>query len=267
MSSRSDHEKPSGINDEKVLDISAAVSESISALLDNQGNDLDVRRVLREAEDSDHVRAKWQRYHVASAILRNEPSAAMPVDLSEHLRAEIAVEPSHSFTSTGGKARKWLDAMAKSGIAAAVALGLLVGVQQYSERVDEQPHANLADVEPFVAPDLNSAVVPAGFDAPQLSARTVSTVQNAPRQNLPPQGLTRSLPASANGTLPMVADPELQAHFSRLMMIHAQQVSENSDLGVISFARLTDLNAQVDSMQSGAVNDTPEKTLTPSEAE
>jgi hypothetical protein len=51
------------------------------------------------------------------------------------------------------------------------------------------------------------------------------------------------------------------------MMIHAQQVSENSDLGVISFARLTDLNAQVDSMQSGAVNDTPEKTLTPSEAE
>jgi Negative regulator of sigma E activity len=180
MSSRSDHEKPSGINDEKVLDISAAVSESISALLDNQGNDLDVRRVLREAEDSDHVRAKWQRYHVASAILRNEPSAAMPVDLSEHLRAEIAVEPSHSSTSTGGKARKWLDAMAKSGIAAAVALGLLVGVQQYSERVDEQPHANLADVEPFVAPDLNSAVVPAGFDAPQLSARTVSTVQNAP---------------------------------------------------------------------------------------
>ncbi|WP_075185587.1 sigma-E factor negative regulatory protein [Teredinibacter haidensis] len=234
--------------------IGTAVSESISALLDNQGDDLDLRRILKETEANSGVRAKWQRYHIASSVMKKESSPLLGIDLSEQIRMEIAQEAVHSGQASKSKGR-WLDVLAKSSIAASVAVGLLFGVPQLVG-VDVlsssgHPGGSLANGEPLIAPDLNSAVIPAGFSSPALSARTVSTAQGGQANPLPFTGAIQALPENVKNAHPAV-DPDLQAQFNRLMMIHAQQVSSNSDLGVLSIARLTDLNALSDKPETAA---------------
>lgn len=216
-----------------------AANESISALLDNEADELDLRRVLKESTNGDLVRATWRRYHLTSAVLRKEGSSFVGVDISALVRAEIDLESAHSVRRPY---RRWMDVVAKTSIAATVAVGLLVGVQQYSSVGGGTGGVNgtLVDTAPFLAPDLNSAVVPAGFDSPRLQARTVSTGPKQPGVSL--SGGVKAIPEQ-NSDRSVVSDPALQEQFSRLMMIHAQQVSEHTDLGVMSFARLTDLHA------------------------
>ncbi|WP_045860504.1 sigma-E factor negative regulatory protein [Teredinibacter purpureus] len=259
----------SSAQNEKPETMSTAIGESISALLDDQGDELDLRRVLRESEQSENVRATWHRYHMASAVMKNESSPLMGVDLSAHIRAEIDLEPAHALSSPSAK-RRWVDIMAKGSIAATVAFGLLVGVQQYSGfgAGNSVTDGALAELEPFVAPDLNSAVVPAGFDTPTLSARTVSTAHTAQQPSLPRGAITQALPTTGSKSAQIVEDAELQAHLDRLMMIHAGQVSDNSDLGVISFARLTDLNAvSAPTIAEGEASVVESQTLVPRDSE
>jgi len=224
---------------------SEAARESISALIDNEADDLDLRRVLKESESGSEARQIWQRYHLASSFLKNEGSPFAGIDISEAVHAEVALEPAFSQrpAKSGWMGGGWKDLVAKGSIAAAVAFGVLVGVQQIPSSTMPGTLAGnpetLAETEPFVAPDLNSAVIPAGFDSPRLQARTVSTAQ--PHQGVPQAVGVRAVPEKESDNI--VVNPELQAHLDRLMMIHAQQVSESSDLSVMSFARLTDLHA------------------------
>jgi len=254
---------------DKNPDTNSAVGEAISALIDDQANDLDMVRVLKELDSDESVRDTWRRYHMASAVMKSEGGGAtLTVDLSDSIRESIALEPTYVSKSSENK-KRWVDLLTKSSIAATVTVGLLFGAQQFtgltSESVGNSGESGLVATEPFIAPDLNSAVVPAGFDAPRLSARTVSTAQpQVSRSNQP--SVVRSLP-TGSPVETVLTDPELQAHFDRLMMIHAEQSSSNSDLSVISFARLTDLNTPVverdlpkadDLQQTGSnVKDTP----------
>lgn len=228
---------------------SAAAKESISALLDNEADDLDLRRVLKESESNSDARALWQRYHIASSVLRNESSPFSGMDISAAVRSEIELEPALTASvAPQSRVKGWMDFVAKGSIAATVAVGMLFGVQHFSGSTAPVAGIDsgdtLVDVEPFVAPDLNSAVVPAGFDTPRLHARTVSTGQ--PTSGVAPAPGILAVPEKASDSI--VVNPQLQAQLDRLMMIHAQQVSESSDLSVMSFARLTDLHA-LDSSQ------------------
>ncbi|SMF35783.1 anti sigma-E protein, RseA [Alteromonadaceae bacterium Bs31] len=241
----------SRLEDDRVDEQTSSVAESISALLDDQAHDLDLLRVLKEANTDDSVRSTWQRYHMVSSLIRKDATSTLTMDISEQVSASIAEEPSHALKQKPSRSR-WLNPLAKTSIAATVAFGFLVGVQQYTDFDTANPaNADLAESEPFVAPDLNSAVVPAGFESPSLTARTVSTGQSQLMASQP-RSVVQALPESA----PSVADAELQAHFDRLMMIHAQQVSDNSDLGVVSFARLTDLTSVEQFLSPVAESDT-----------
>ncbi len=48
------------------------VRESISALLDDEANELDLQRILKELEGDADSAGTWQRYHLQSATMRNE---------------------------------------------------------------------------------------------------------------------------------------------------------------------------------------------------
>jgi len=220
------------VSDNENRSMDDVVDESISALLDDEANDLDLLRVLKHAESDGSVREKWQRFHMASSLLRKDRATTISLDISEHVRRAVESEPALRRPQAGNS---WVTLLAKSGIAASVAFGFLFGVQQFTGQQAAQ-EADLAEGKALVAPDLNSAVIPAGFQSPTLTTRTVSTGQNRAIVSDPGANV-RSLKTSE----PSMADAELQAHFDRLMMIHAQQVSQNSDLGVMSFARLTDL--------------------------
>ncbi|TVZ38497.1 sigma-E factor negative regulatory protein RseA [Alteromonadaceae bacterium 2753L.S.0a.02] len=242
----------------------STVGESLSALVDNQGNDLDLARVLKASDSDPSVRTQWQRYHQVSAVLRNEDLSYANLDISSQIRSALDGEPAlENVNFRAPEARNWLHLLGKTSIAATVAFGFLIGVQQLNQPGVPDAQNTVAESEPLVAPDLNSAVVPAGFDTPQLTARTVSTAPAASHTNIAPHTLIQGVPAKAGE--PAIADPELKAHFDRLLMIHAQEVSANSDFSVMPFARLTDLNALDQAAMAGIQNQASQATTTQSE--
>ena len=48
---------------------SEVLQESLSALMDNEADELEVRRVLQAAEQDPALRSTWSRYQVARAVM------------------------------------------------------------------------------------------------------------------------------------------------------------------------------------------------------
>lgn len=66
------------------------LKQSLSALMDNEADEMELRRVLNAVNDP-QVRADWSYYHAARAAMHNEPSYAQ-VDLSASIMAAIDAE-------------------------------------------------------------------------------------------------------------------------------------------------------------------------------
>ena len=98
--------------------------ESLSALLDNEADDLEIRRLLKSYEDDSAMRETWERYNLAQALMHDE---AIPVskDLSARIKEKIAAEA----TLTAPRFSNWQQNLTKIAIAASVAAVFVVAVQ------------------------------------------------------------------------------------------------------------------------------------------
>ena len=72
----------------------AQIKESLSALMDGQADELEVRRVLKEISENDELRDTWRRHQMAAAAMRRELPEQV-VDYSVAIRAAIEDEQSH----------------------------------------------------------------------------------------------------------------------------------------------------------------------------
>ena len=111
------------------------VHESFSALMDNEADEFDLRRVLKTLGTSPQESDTWRRYHLARSMMRRERDAIVDIDISGDVMAALADEPRpvaepasepvrrHSFSMMGGAA-----------VAAAVSLMVITGVQVYNGR-------------------------------------------------------------------------------------------------------------------------------------
>ncbi len=112
-----------------------AVKQSLSALVDNEADELELRRVLQAMSDP-QLRETWSRYQVARSALHNKPMHT-GVDLSARIMAAIDAEPalaqsadaSDSATRVSGKT-PWV---ARIAVAASVTLMVLGGVRFYNQ--------------------------------------------------------------------------------------------------------------------------------------
>ena len=122
--------------------------EHLSALLD--GEDID-GSVLDSMLQDDVQQAQFQRYQLASSIIKNDAKPGMAIDISAAVSAEVRREPTHSVTAhvslamaeakrTDNKKVRvhakaandsWWRAGASVAIAASVALVTVIGVQNY----------------------------------------------------------------------------------------------------------------------------------------
>jgi len=106
------------------------MNESLSALVDGETDELEVRRLLNELDKDEELRATWQRYQTIGAVMRGE--AASSVDLSRGIMQAIEGEPMDEVTqplaapvaAASGRMR-WL---ASAAVAASVTLAVLLGV-------------------------------------------------------------------------------------------------------------------------------------------
>lgn len=217
-----------------------SLTESLSALVDGENNELDLRRVLKQSAADDELRETWRRYQLIGAVMRNDKDVAPSIDISASVMAAIADEPAPSVAGTS-KVKTWLEGMGKASIAAAVAVGVLVGVQQLP---GEQTGEELMAGSDAVVPAAVNANVPDWFQNQPLSARTVSGA-----------GETHSAPAAyasypRGSELPSVnisrlsSDPELEAYLNRMLEKHAQKAAAENGIKMVPLARASSVEGE-----------------------
>jgi len=103
------------------------LSETISALLDNEADDLELRRFLKSCEQDPTLQATWERYSLVQSALH---ASAQPVsaDLSQRIAEQIELQEPLSVTVAPAQS-SWKEGFTKMAIAASVAAVFLVAVQ------------------------------------------------------------------------------------------------------------------------------------------
>ena len=103
------------------------IKETISALLDNEADNLELRRFLKSCEQDPTLLETWERYSLVQSALHE---SAKPVNarLSQRIAEQIEFQASLSATLAPVQS-SWKDGFTKMAIAASVAAVFLVAVQ------------------------------------------------------------------------------------------------------------------------------------------
>lgn len=108
------------------------LQESLSAVMDDEADELELRRVLADSEDA-QVRATWSRYQVARAAMHKE--LLIPtLDLTAGINAALSAEQ----VPAAKVGRGW-GLIGRVAVAASVTVAVLAGVRFYHQsEVGEQ---------------------------------------------------------------------------------------------------------------------------------
>ena len=130
--------------------------ESLSALMDGEAQELELRRLLQQLPVDSALRVKWSRYQLVSSILNKQPHAEVSffelADAVQHaIRQDVCVEKN----TAGG----WQKITMRFAVAASVTLAVVMGVQwQQKAIVNKQLVA-------MTPPASQSYVKPASLEA------------------------------------------------------------------------------------------------------
>ncbi|MFG6178182.1 sigma-E factor negative regulatory protein [Halomonas sp. THAF12] len=145
--------------------------ESLSALMDNEGDELELRRVLKSLDDEPDAADAWRRYHLMRSLLRRESDVDMATDLSAGVMAGLRDEPAPLGASVS-TTRRSLPLGRSAGIAAAVSLMVITGVQFYNGASplggSEAPVASTVSNTESVGASLASSPAPSLVDMPMF---------------------------------------------------------------------------------------------------
>ncbi len=222
----------------------SGMNESISALVDGEVSEMELHRILKASESDDSVRQAWGRYQLIAAVMRNDAPTAPSIDLSGAIRDALQSEDPVVVESEVKKPG-WLQTVSKLAIAASVAAVMVVTTQMVGLNGNngaQQPEvaADQGDTPVRGSADLltPNPALPAGFRAPSLSARTVSShpprlpVQEAQPHYYP---VVTKAQSAVSAQAP---SPEVQEYLQRVMEIHADHASLNSSHGMMPYARV-----------------------------
>ncbi|WP_083005521.1 sigma-E factor negative regulatory protein [Halomonas sp. GT] len=109
--------------------------ESLSALMDSESDELELRRVLKSLPDDSDAAETWRRYHLARSMMQRERNVDVSIDLSAGIMDRLRDEPAPALENdtvvttarSGG-----LSFARGAGVAAAVSLMVITGVQFFN---------------------------------------------------------------------------------------------------------------------------------------
>jgi sigma-E factor negative regulatory protein RseA len=137
-----------------------ALQESLSAVMDNEADELELRRVLAASEDQE-LRATWSRYQIARAVMHKELLEPR-LDIAAAVSAALAEEAAPPAQVVRGPWRN----LGRLAVAASVTLAVLAGVRMYNqdEVVGTQQLAQQQGSQPaMVMPQAQQGAVLAGY--------------------------------------------------------------------------------------------------------
>ena len=100
-----------------------SLRESLSAAVDDEAQELELRRVLNAVRDDAELSGKWERLHLISSMIRGE-SADRSAELDRPWLAEAA--PGGATADASLRWKRWLGPLTGSAAAVAAALAVVV---------------------------------------------------------------------------------------------------------------------------------------------
>jgi negative regulator of sigma E activity len=104
--------------------------ESISAMVDNEAQQIELQRVLKATEDEPAVRDQWQRYQLVSGLLKRQTQPlSVDTELADKVRSAVAEETSQVGAKLAPTWNFWKP-VGGFAIAASATMMMVLGVQQ-----------------------------------------------------------------------------------------------------------------------------------------
>lgn len=167
------------------------LDESVSAVMDGEADELELRRVLAAAGDDPQLRQRWARYQLARDVMHRQ-TVAPGLDLAARVSAALEAEAETAAVPAAQSAR-WSLQLGRLAVAASVALAVLVGVNAFNVQDDAVRVPQLAEQ---AAPQQSLPALAAPQGPAILATFTTSDeAAAAPAQPLGEDDLLRELPA------------------------------------------------------------------------
>lgn len=202
--------------------MSDRLRESVSALLDGEADELELRRLLAGAEQ-DEVRTAWRDYHLQRDSLSGADMRFAHIDISGRVQAALAAEKAPVV------AGRWWRPLTSVAVAASVAAVVAVGMRG----VNTAPNA---------VPGVAAEIAQAPAVAPASSGRVYPAQPGVGLGNVAVSAQLSELPVLQ----PVSVNPDelAQQRLQRYLLRHAERAALTNGQGLINFARVSQLEAE-----------------------
>ncbi|MDX1490517.1 MAG: sigma-E factor negative regulatory protein [Pseudohongiellaceae bacterium] len=187
-------------------------AEAISALMDNELSDFEIRRLLQSLPESPETSAQLSRFYHAQAVMHNELSTTVSPNFANNIMAALEDEPvysSHQSEPRTSLAATLLTGMGKFAVAASVAAAAFISMQSY----------------------LATSTAGTGGDAPL--AQNDSAVSTQPSTEYP-----RMLAGSETATFDAEAQQRLNEYIRSVSIQNREQAGEAPRFNVLQDSQL-----------------------------
>ncbi|MFT4906392.1 MAG: sigma-E factor negative regulatory protein RseA [Oleispira sp.] len=187
--------------------------ESLSALMDGEADELEIRRVLNQLDKDDELRENWKNYHLMGSLMRDESFDSLDLtrginqvldgELASHNHADTNMPRLSEESQAKNTRSAWYKPLTSVAVAASVTLAVLLGVQS----IEPNDGVGLADRGAISSPMQQGELT-----ASTLSIEEQQQLENA-QQQLQDYILQNSTDANEDkkGILPFARVVEFQS--------------------------------------------------------
>lgn len=175
-----------------------ALHESLSAVMDNEADALELRRILSDEDPA--LKATWGRYQIARAAMHRElmdPGLNLLSGINARLEAESRA--AEVPASTTAKARHLWSGAGRLAVAASVTLAVLAGVRFYNQSADQGMSMASRTPAPATSVTAPAGTLVGGHNEHRPALQTVSDTQDKGWQEPRVQPAVQSVPARPIG--------------------------------------------------------------------
>tara|TARA_E500000178_G_scaffold54421_1_gene50616 strand:- start:492 stop:1127 length:636 start_codon:yes stop_codon:yes gene_type:complete len=142
-------------------------AEAISALMDGETTDLDLRRLLKFAAENPETMETWERYHLVQSVMHEQGT---PVSTAVASGVAVALADEVAYSAESQRFSAWQQQLTKLAVAAAVAVLAVLTLQP--DPAVTMPTSELAQEAPS-----NSQAAPLAVSATLVAdTRVVETL-------------------------------------------------------------------------------------------
>ena len=185
------------------------MGESLSALMDDEANELELERVLAQVAQDPELRRSWIRYNAAQQAVQGNQIACLDWDISERVKSSLEV--------SSATKQRMLRPFVSLAVAASVAATVVIGGQQLALIGSDDAYGYGRSVATNASP------------VGMLNSLGATTVQAS-------YGM-QAVPILEPATSKAYQELALQRH-RKYMQEHAEQAALNAPQGLIPFARV-----------------------------